>query len=383
MMTVYIIAAEPSGDLVGAELMRGLTAATAGGVRFEGIGGPAMAEQGLISLFDYSELTLLGVFEVLPKAAHVLKRVKETVTHVQVTEPDLVLTVDAWGFTGRVLKALTRQGASMPRVRAVAPQVWAWRPGRAKQLSQWVDHLLTLFAFEPPLFEKQGLTSTWIGHPVAFSHLDRGDGAAFRQRNGLAANQFVLGVFPGSRKREVKTLLSEFAQAVKCLSDFNPVSVIPVVPSVQAQVEQGTQVWPGKVILVEQSEKADALAAMNGALAASGTVTLELALARVPHIIAYRVNWLTGQVLKRIASAKYANMVNIMLDREVVPECLMENCRAEVIAAALRSVVTDAEKLEAQISAFAQVRGQLSRDARAPGDWAASTLLELVNARSR
>ena len=383
MMTVYVIAAEPSGDVVGSELMRGLTAATAGGVRFAGIGGPAMAEHGLISLFDYSELTLLGVFEVLPKAAHVLKRVRETVAHIEEIKPDLVLTIDAWGFTGRVHKALTKRGSQVPRVRAVAPQVWAWRAGRARQLSQWIDHLLTLFAFEPPYFEKHGLATTWIGHPVLGTTSTLGDGQRFRQTHGIPEEHVLLGVLPGSRKREVKTLLPVFKQVAAQLSEHPITCIVPVAPGVADLVQSGLADWPCAVVPAKPGEKADALAAMDAAIAASGTVTLELAQARVPHVIAYRLSWLTGQVLKRMATTQYANMVNIMEDAPIVPECLMENCTVEGVHSALQPLLTDDDARAAQLAAFERVEGQLSRDGKPPGEWAAQVILDLVNARAR
>jgi len=382
MMTVYIIAAEPSGDAVGAELMRGLSEATAGGVKFEGIGGPAMAAQGLVSRFDMSELTLLGVFEVLPKAAGVLSRVRETVTDIEALNPDVVLTIDAWGFTGRVHKALTKRGSTIPRVRAVAPQVWAWRAGRARQLANWIDHLLTLFAFEPPLFERHGLASTWIGHPVMETGIDSGDGLAFRRKHGLSEDQVVLGVLPGSRKREVRTLLPIFRDAVQSLELANLVTVVPLASGVSELARAGLSDWPTELVIVESDEKAGAFAAMNGALAASGTVTLELALARVPHVIAYKLNWLSGQVVKRMATTEFANMVNVMEQSEVVPELLMARCNAQDMRTAILELMSDLDARNGQLSAFERVEGQLSRGGTRPGTSAAHVILELVNRRA-
>ena len=160
---IYIIACEPSGDQLGAALMRGLMAETHGNVCFAGLGGPQMIAQGFHSLFDISDLALIGVFEVLPKAKMVLDRVKQTVTDIENKQPNLLVTIDSWGFTGRVHQRLAKKNSTIPRVRYVAPQVWAWRPRRAKQLAKWIHHLLTLLPFEPPYFEKYGLPATWVG----------------------------------------------------------------------------------------------------------------------------------------------------------------------------------------------------------------------------
>ena len=163
---VYLIACEPSGDQLGAALMNALREESAGAVRFAGVGGPLMKAAGLQSLFDIRALALLGIFEVLPKTFLVLDRVKKTVADIEATAPDILVTIDSWGFTGRVHQRLARKKSPIPRVRYVAPQVWAWRPGRAKQLARWIHHLMALLPFEPPYFQKHGLATTWVGHPV-------------------------------------------------------------------------------------------------------------------------------------------------------------------------------------------------------------------------
>jgi len=382
-LSVYIIAAEPSGDQIGAELMRGLKEHTGGAVQFHGIGGPAMEHEGLASRFDMAELTLIGVFEVLPKAAAVLRRVRETVADIEQTGPDVLLTVDSWGFTGRIHKALGRRRSPIKRVRAVAPQVWAWRPGRAKAIAGWIDHLLTLFAFEPPLFERHGLATTWIGHPAAFSGISDGDGSAFRTRHGIEPDATVLGILPGSRRREVTTLFPVFRAAAARACIEGAVAAVPVVPGLEDIVAPFLAHWPGQVVTVGLDEKADAFAAMDAALAASGTVTLDLALAGVPHLIAYKPNWLTGRVLSLLAITRFANLVNIIADRPVVPEFLMERCTPGPISGALMRVMTDPGVRDAQRQAFQDVAGQLVREGRRPGLWAAEVIESLVGQSAR
>ncbi|MEQ9447765.1 MAG: lipid-A-disaccharide synthase, partial [Rhodospirillaceae bacterium] len=195
-----------------------LLAETGGQAKFAGVGGPQMAAAGLDSLFNPAELALLGIFEVVPKARQVFKRVADVLADIERVQPDVLVTIDSWGFTGRIHQRLARGGSTIPRVRYVAPQVWAWRPGRAKQLSKWIHHLLPLVAVAPPLFRQHGLAATWVGHPVVESGVDKGDGAAFRLRHGIGKENLVLGVLPGSRAGEVTRLLPVFRQAISLLS---------------------------------------------------------------------------------------------------------------------------------------------------------------------
>jgi len=211
---IYLVACEPSADQLGAQLMAALTAETKGRVRFSGIGGPRMERAGLRSLFDPRELALLGIFEVLPAFRRVLARVAETVTHIRSTAPAVLVTIDSWGFTGRIHQRLSQSGSTIPRIRYVAPQVWAWRPGRARQLARWIHHLMALLPFEPPYFTRYGLPTTWVGHPVVESGARRGDGHAFCERYKIAQDAMVLTVLPGSRRGEVRRLLPVFAETV-------------------------------------------------------------------------------------------------------------------------------------------------------------------------
>ena len=183
---VYLVACEASADQLGAQLMTALSAETGGRVQFTGIGGPRMAAAGLCSLFDHQDLALLAIFEVIPAFRRVLARVAETVAHIQSVKPAVLVTIDSWGFTGRIHQRLSRMGSAIPRMRYVAPQVWAWRPGRAKQLARWIHHLMALLPFEPPYFTCHGLPTTWVGHPVVEGGAGKGDRRGFRDRHGIA-----------------------------------------------------------------------------------------------------------------------------------------------------------------------------------------------------
>jgi lipid-A-disaccharide synthase len=381
MPVVYVVAAEPSGDQLGALLMKALRAETNNQVRIVGIGGPSMTEAGLSSLFDPAELALLGIFEVLPKAAMVLRRVRETVADIEARKPDVLVTIDSWGFTGRVHERLTKHHSTIPRVRYVAPQVWAWRPGRAKQLSRWINHLMTLFPFEPPYFTKYGLGATWVGHPVLECGADNGDAAAFRARHGIAESESVLVVLPGSRNSEIKQLIGSFGDSVTaiCKQFPNVRVVVPTVPNVAARVRDAVKTWPGKPIVVDSAtERFDAFAAAQAALAASGTVSLELAMAGVPHVIAYRANPLSAFVLRRLIRTKYVNLINVLLDRELIPERLQDDAVPTVLVADLRKLLNDEATRTRMKTGFGEALAKLSPDGLSPSHRAAQLVLELA-----
>ena len=378
---VYLIACEPSGDQLGALLMGALQEQTGGQVRFAGVGGPLMAAAGLTSLFGARDLALLGVFEVLPKAFMVFKRVKETLTDIGLKAPDILVTIDAWGFTGRIHERLAKKGSTIPRVRYVAPQVWAWRPGRAKQLSRWINHLLTLLPFEPPYFTKYGLPATWVGHPVLESGFTTGDGPGFRKRHGIAADRRVIGVLPGSRRSEVMRLLPVFkdavAELVKRHSDIHV--VMPTVDTVAHEVYMASGGWAAPVaVVMDPDQRRDAFAACDAAMAASGTVSLELALAGVPHIIAYKVNRLSALAFRMLTKTKFVNLINILVEHEAVPERLQGKCRPEIIADDLMLLMRDEMRRVAQRADFSAALSKLSPGSDRPSRQAAQAILSMI-----
>ncbi|HEX4113038.1 MAG TPA: lipid-A-disaccharide synthase [Stellaceae bacterium] len=376
---IYLIAGEPSGDLLGGRLMAALTRETGGAVRFAGIGGDRMAEQGLQSLVPISELAVMGFAEVLPHARHILKRIKQTVADIRARRPDIVVTIDSSGFTWRVARLLREAGDRTKLVHVVAPMVWAWRPHRALEIARWYDRLLVLLPFEPPYFDKVGLACTFIGHPVIESGADRGDGAAFRARRGIAPEATLLMVLPGSRRGEVSRLLPAFGAAVALLArrDPNLRLVIPTLRHVAASVRAAA--WPVAPIIVEsETEKYDAFAASNAALAASGTVALELAMAHLPSVIAYRISPLTHVVVRRMVKVKYANLVNLLLDRPAVPELIQALCTPERLAGAVAHLLADQGARAAQMAAYDAALGMLGRDGEPPSRRAAKQILAML-----
>lgn len=387
MMTaplVFLIAGEPSGDVLGARLMAALKDATGGQVRFAGIGGERMVAEGLESLFPLDELALFGLAELLPKLPNLIRRLRQTVQEILRLRPDAVVTIDAPDFGFRVAKRIRKSGADIPLIHYVAPTVWAWRPGRAKKIAGFLDHLLVLLPFEPPYFEAEGLGCTFVGHSIVEGGADKGNAVRFRAAHGLPGDAPILTVLPGSRRSEVAALLPDFGAALARLKERHPhlIVAVPTVPQVADAVRSATKAWPLPTIVVEgDQDKYDAFAASTAALAASGTVALELALAGVPAIIAYRIHPLTYRLYRRLIRVSYVNLVNIMLDRALVPELLQQDCTPEKLAGAVDRLLTDPAARQAQKDGVAQVARWLGQGDVPPSRRAAEAVLKVMAGR--
>ncbi len=380
---IFLVAGEPSGDVLGARLMAALKRVSGGAVRFAGVGGERMTAEGLESLFPMREISVMGYLEVLPRIPLLLARIHDTAEVVHHLLPHVVVTIDSPGFTLRVADRLSRLG--VPRVHYVAPQVWAHRPGRAARIAATFDHMLALFPFEPPYFERVGLPCSFVGHPIVEEGADRGDGEGFRARHGIAPGKTVIACLPGSRAGEVSRLLPVFGETLSRLARETDIAVaLPSVPAVAETVRRAVADWPFEtVVTTERSEKYDAFAAARAALAASGTVVLELALAGVPAVVAYRANPLTAWVARRTITLSHVSLVNIILEREVMPEFLQERCRADLLCEALSKLVSDADARAAQIEAEGEVARLLAGEgAGTPSERAAAIVLAIA-ARSR
>ena len=376
---VYIIAGEPSGDLIGARLMTALRQEAQGRVRFAGIGGERMADEGLSSLVPISELAVMGFLEVLPHAAAILARIKETVCDIRARQPAIVVTIDSSGFNWRVARRLREGGDRVKLVHIVAPMVWAWRPRRARELARWCDRLLVLLPFEPPYFERVGLATTFIGHPVLESGADRGDGAAFRAHHGISGQAPVMTLLPGSRRGEVRRLLPLFRDTAALLAARYPDLriIVPTLRHVAPLVR--AVAWPvAPIVTLDDAEKFAAFAASNAALFASGTVALELAMAHLPAVTVYRLNPLTYQIVRRMVSVDYVNLVNLLLGREAVPEFVRNDGTPARLAAAVAKLVDDRAARAAQIAAYDQALDMLGRGDEAPSRRAAKQILAMM-----
>jgi lipid-A-disaccharide synthase len=385
-MLFYLIAGEPSGDVIGASLMRALTELTGGHARFAGIGGECMAALGLKSLVPIRELAIMGFVELVPAARRLLRRVRETAADIEQLDPAAVVTIDSSGFCFRVGEALRKHGKRPPPIiHYVAPMVWAMREHRARSAARAADHLLTLFPFEPPYFEKVGLPATYVGHPVVEGAAGAGDGARFRHAHGIASAAPVVCVLPGSRAAEVRRLLPIFGQTVARLVRRFPdlTIIVPTVENVAHLVEAAVAPWPAKAIVIRGPlEKFDAFAASDVALAASGTVALELAMARVPMVIGYRLWAPTYWAVKRAVKIDFANLINLLVNRLVIPELLQNDCTPDRLEAALVTLLTDAAARKAQLDAFGQALSQIGLGDALPSHKAAEKILAVIAERA-
>jgi lipid-A-disaccharide synthase len=381
---IFIVAGEPSGDALGGALIAALRERTAGRLRIAGIGGEFMAEQGLTSLVPLADLAVAGVAEVLPRAPLILRHVRETVRAIEKMRPDAAVTIDSSGFSWRIAQRLRRHGEKLPLIHYVAPMVWAWRAGRARRMARWYDHLLTLLPFEPPYFERVGLACSYVGHPVLESGAERGDAARFRAEHGIASAELVLTVLPGSRGGEVSRLLPIFGAALRRLeATLGPFRVaVPTVETVAEWVIAGVCDWPGRpVVLRGAAAKYDAFAASRAALAASGTVALELALAGVPMVVAYRLNPLTEALLDKLLHVRRYSLVNLLLDDPVVPELVRGDCNPERIAAELDTLIRDERVRSAHREGYDQAMRRLAAAGASPSRNAADKILAIIAAR--
>jgi lipid-A-disaccharide synthase len=380
-MRVFLIAGEPSGDKLGGALMAGLKALRPD-VVFDGIGGSDMEAQGLVSRFPMEELSVMGIAEILPKYRALMARINETAQTVIDTAPDVMITIDSPDFSLRVARRVKAR-SPVRTVHYVAPTVWAWRPGRARKMSHFIDQVLALFPFEPPLMTVGGMTCDFVGHPVVSEPLASAeDAGAFRADHGIA-DAPVLLVLPGSRRGEVARLSEVFGASVAPVLAAHPGLrvVVPAAAPVAEAVKEAVRSWPVRPLVLDPRGqtpeaagrlKRAAFRAADVALAASGTVSLELAAARTPMVIAYRMHWLTFRLIKWMALVDTVTLVNLVSDTRVVPEFLGPGCTADNISKALLEVMAHPN---AQMDAMETTMLRLGEGGEAPGLRAARAVL--------
>jgi lipid-A-disaccharide synthase len=379
---IYIAAGEASGDILGARLMAALRRRRPG-LEFAGIGGERMAEQGIHSLFPMRELSLMGLLEVLPNLRRLARRMDEAEADVLARRPAVLVSIDAPSFTLRLAGRIRPRGIAV--VHYVAPQVWAWRPGRVVKIGRQVDRILALLPFEAPFFEAAGIPVSFVGHPVLESGADAGDAARFRAAHGLAAGERPVLVMPGSRRSEVRRLLGTFGEALRLAAAEVPGlrPVLALAGPVEAAVRAGTASWPVPPILVrEAADKHDAYAAAEAGLIKSGTSSLEVAVAGVPHVVGYKVNPITAAIVRRLIKVPHVSLVNLLAEREVVPELLQQDCTAPALAAALVRLLRDPAAVAAQRAGFAEVLARLRPPEGLPSEAAAVAVLAVLDGRS-
>lgn len=373
-LSIYIIAGESSGDVLGARLMEALKAKQPG-IVFHGVGGERMAEEGLESLFSMQEIAVMGFVEIIPGLPRILKRIKQTIADIREKRPDLLITIDAPGFNRRIAEAMQPLRAQgMKLVHYVAPSVWAYRPERAKRLAAHYDMLLALLPFEPGYFEREGLVTHFVGHPVV-EDTAQGNGAAFRRRHGLSETQPLLCLLPGSRRGELRRHMPLFAKTVALLRQQMPELAVAMMAAPGMALD--TKHWPLKPILVSRREKADLFDACDVALAKSGTVTMELAVAGLPMVVTYKVSSLSARMMRKMMVMPWVNLVNILLRQSIIPEILQEAATPESLANAVRELWQDKHAQQSQKQAMQQALGMLLPEGAAPSEAAANAVLGL------
>ncbi|MBV1798271.1 lipid-A-disaccharide synthase [Siccirubricoccus sp. G192] len=377
-MLVYLVAGEASGDILGGRLMAALRRRRPG-LEFAGIGGERMAEQGLASLFPMRELSLMGLLEVVPNLRRLARRMDQAEADIAARRPAVLVTIDAPSFTLRLAERVRSAGIKV--VHYVAPQVWAWRPGRVVKMRQRVDRILALLPFEPPFFEAAGIPVTFVGHPVLESGVDAGDATRFRAAHGLGGGARPVIVMPGSRRGEVRRLLGTFGEALRLAAAEVPGlrPVVALAGPVEAAVRAGTAGWPVPPILVQgAADKHDAFAAAAAGLIKSGTSSLEMAVAGIPHVVAYRVNPVTAAIVRRLVKVPHASLVNLLAEREVVPERIQQDCTPGKLAAELVRLLREPAAVAAQREGFAKALALLRPPEGLPSEAAAAAVLEVA-----
>jgi len=389
-LKVFIIAGEPSGDKLGGNLMEGMNKLTKGQISFVGVGGEMMQAAGLQSLFPMSDLTIMGLFEVIPSIPKIKRRIDQAAKAAIELRPDVLITIDSPDFCLRVGKKLRSAYPDQFSVHYVAPSVWAWRPERAAKMAKTVNHVLALLPFEPPYMERAGMSCDFVGHPAATE--DRPTKAQIKtvlSDVGLTPNDEIIAILPGSRRSEIKRLMPLYKDAIERVlierpkAQFVLPAARPILAEVQEHLTDSTlpiHVLDPTAFTPHEAEhrKRAIYAASRAALATSGTIALDLAKQRCPMVVAYKASWLTERAVKRLAKIDRANLINIVTDSYVVPEFLFDKCTAEAAAKALLTILNDEKIRDAQVSALNNTMQQLGEGGDPPGMRAAKSVLDAI-----
>jgi len=382
---IFLIATEESGDRLGAALMKVLRQRLGDAVEFEGVGGRAMAKEGLATLFPIEELSIVGLAAVVAQLPKILRLIRRTSEAALAAAPDVLVIIDSPDFTHRVARRVRARDPTIPIVDYVSPSVWAWRQGRARAMRRYVDHVLALLPFEPAAYQRlQGPPCSYVGHPLTDQLASlRPNPAEQARRDGEPP---VLLVLPGSRRSEVRHHLATFGQALGQLraQDVKFELMLPTMPHLLDTVRAGVADWPVvPTIVMGEAEKRAAFRSARAALAKSGTVTLELALSGVPMVTAYRVGAAEAFILRRAIKVQSVILANLVIGEEVIPEFLQENCTPENLAQALRDMLADTPQRQRQIEAFKKIDAIMSTGKEPPSVRAADIVLATMRRGSR
>lgn len=379
---VMLVVGETSGDTLGAALMTSVREVLGDRVSFSGVGGPRMEAQGLSSIFPMTDIAVMGPREVIPRLPLILRRMSETTRHAVETQPDLVVIIDSPDFTHTVAKRIHKKAPEVPIANYVSPSVWAWRRGRAKAMATYLRKVLALLPFEPAFFRAEaGLDCEYVGHPAIEKIASPEEGAAFREEKGIEPDAPVLLALPGSRTNEVKRLIDLMGKTTAQVAARHKGLrvVIPVVPHVQGLVVEAVKDWPIEPVLAfGDDEKRGAFAAATAAIAASGTVSLELGLAGIPMVVAYKIDPIAAWSVSRFLKVPTVVLVNLILDRPAVKEFLQHNCKSEDLSAALIPLIGDTEERRRALLDLAEMGELMGVGGPSPSTRAANVVLEML-----
>jgi lipid-A-disaccharide synthase len=381
---VFLVAGEESGDRLGAALISAIRDRTQGKAHFSCVGGAHMAAAGVPSLFPLGDLAIVGFSSIPARLSKIMRRIRQAADAVIVAKPDVLVIIDSPEFTHRVARRVRERASGIPIVDYVCPSVWAWRPGRARAMRPYVDHVLALFPFEPKAMnDLGGPPCTFVGHPLSERLVDlRPNELEARLRR---ADPPLVLVLPGSRTGEIRRLAPVFGSAIaRVAKQYGPFeAVVPAVPRLADAVRAAVAAWPTAArVTTDPDEKHEAFRTARAALTKSGTSTLELALAGVPMVAAYKVSLLEAMVGSILIHAPSAILANLVLGKNVVPEFLQHDCTAERLAAALVPLLQDTVERRRQIEAFSQLDGIMEIGKAKPSVHAASLVLEMIGSRS-
>ena len=379
-LTIAVVAGESSGDQLGSRLIQHISTSVSGRVTFIGVGGPLMVQAGLETLFPMSDIAVNGLIPVIKKLPVLLKRISQTARAIIAAKPACVVLIDAQDFNKKVAKAVRKALPTVPIIGYVSPTVWAWRPGRAKKIRPLFNQLMAVLPFEPEVHAKLGGPETiYVGHPLMERSQDWTPSPD--EACESASQPYKLLVLPGSRQGEISRLLPVFGEAIGHLVKVYPdlEVVLPAVDHLRTEIEAATAHWPVRPKLVfGESEKWHAFRTARAALAASGTVTLELALAKVPTVVAYRVSYLEGELARILIKVKFASLPNLIINRALLPEFIERGWTGVELAASLVPLLNEGDARNAQLAGFDEVRAAMSVPHGSPSAMAAGIVLDAI-----
>lgn len=385
-MKLFFLVGEASGDSLASRLINALNESSSEPVECSGIGGPLMEDQGFKTLLPMDQISIIGIWEVIPKIPHLLKIKKAIIEEIETKQPDAVITVDFPDFNFHIAKALKKRGVYKGKIiHYVAPSVWAWRASRAKKMSEFLDGVMCLFPMEVPYFTEHNLKAAHVGHPIVVSGAKDASNTAFRERNEIPEDTTTIGLFFGSRNNEFKDIGHIIKTAALLIDEeIDKIHVIaPTLPKLEYEVQNILKDFPLPVYVISNSDvKWEAIKACDFAISVSGTIALELAYAGVPHVICYKTGSITGFILKLLVKVKFAHLANILLEKGVVPEFLQKDCHPERIAIKAIELIKSDDLKKAQIEEFKELEGKLNgADGISPSLKAAKFIIETISSK--